>query len=152
MAFIWTDDLVLELVKELGSKEPAFDLNRFKSSKSILPTNATITEVYDNDGDKIDASLLGINCLVQKIGSKTFTIEPTIKSCICDGTEFNIGDVVYNNFNYKKYGGKWSNYAVKIESLDLKVHKDGDKIISSLLLINNFYEVNKFIKKDDNKK
>jgi hypothetical protein len=148
MNFIWTDELVLELLKkEIGKEIPASLLTDFKSSKSILPTNATITYVYDNDGDKISAALLTTNCLVQRIGHDSFTIEPTIETCECNGAIFSVGDIVYNNFNYKKYGGKWSNYAVKIETLDLRVRKSGDKVVSSLLLINNFYEVNKFIKK-----
>jgi hypothetical protein len=148
MNFIWTDDLVLELLKkEIGKELPITVLTDFKSSKTILPTNATITCVYDNDSDKIPAEALTTNALVKRIGHDSFTIEPTIKTCECNGAIFNIGDIVYNNFNYKKYGGKWSNYAVKIETLDLRVRKSGDKVVSSLLLINNFYEVNKFIKR-----
>ena len=148
MNFIWTDDLVLELLKkEIGKELPITVLTDFKSSKTILPTNATITCVYDNDGDKIPAAALTTNALVKRVGHDSFTIEPIIKTCECNGAIFNIGDIVYNNFNYKKYGGKWSNYAVKIETLDLRVRKSGDKVVSSLLLINNFYEVNKFIKR-----
>ena len=148
MNFIWTDELVLELLRlKIGTETEMSVVSEFKNSKSLLPTNAIIHSVFDDDGDEMPAEKLTIDFLYKRINHDSYTIAPIIKACECNGAIFSVGDIVYNNIAYKKYGGKWSNYAVKIESLDLRVRKSDDKVISSLLLINNFYEVNNFIKK-----
>jgi hypothetical protein len=144
MGLYWTDDLVLELLRsKLGDNTDVSVVDEFKSSKAILPSNALILSLIKEDNSIIE--LKPTTNLFNFIeGDK---LEFRINSCQCNGTIFTLDDVVYNNFNYKKYGGKWSNYAVRIDSLDLRVKRVEDKIVSSLVLINNFYEINKFIKR-----
>lgn len=146
MELYWTDDLVLELLKnKLGPNTDISVVNEFKSSKALLPSNALILSLIKEDNTII--KLKPTSNLLDFIDYKTDKLEYRINSCQCNGTIFTLDEIVYNNFNYKKYGGKWSNYAVKIDSLDLRVRRIEGKIVSSLLLINNFYEVNKFIKR-----
>lgn len=146
MELYWTDELVLELLKnKLGQNTDISVINEFKASKSILPSNALILSLVKEDNSIYE--LRTTSNLLDYLDPKTDKLEYRINSCQCNGTIFTLDEIVYNNFNYKKYGGKWSNYAVKIDSLDLRVKRDNGKIVSSLLLINNFYEVNKFIKR-----
>lgn len=146
MELYWTDELVLELLKnKLGQNTDISVINEFKTSKAILPSNALILSLVKEDNSIYE--LRTTSNLLDYLDPKTDKLEYCINSCRCNGTIFTLGEIVYNNFNYKKYGGKWSNYAVKIDSLDLRVKRDNGEIVSSLLLINNFYEVNKFIKR-----
>jgi hypothetical protein len=146
MEIYWTDDLVLELLKnKLGQNTDMSVVNEFKSSKALLPSNALILSLVKQDNTIIE--LTPTTNLLDYIDPKSDKLECCINSCQCNGTIFSLDEIVYNNFNYKKYGGKWSNYAVKIDSLDLRVKRIEGKIVSSLLLINNFYEINKFIKR-----
>ena len=146
MEIYWTDDLVLELLKnKIGPNTDMSVISEFKDSKAILPSNALILSLVKEDNSLIE--LNPTTNLLDYIDYKTDKLDWRINSCQCNGTIFNLDEIVYNNFNYKKYGGKWSNYAVRIDSLDLRVKRVDGKIVSSLLLINNFYEINKFIKR-----
>jgi hypothetical protein len=146
MQIYWTDDLVLELLKlRLGQNTDMSVVDEFKSSKALLPSNALILTLIKEDNTIIN--LKPTSNLYDYIVPGKDKLEWRINSCQCNGTIFTLDEIVYNNFNYKKYGGKWSNYAVRIDSLDLRVQKVDDKIVSSMVLINNFYELNKFIKK-----
>lgn len=141
---IWTDELVSEFVKEYFNNYDAQLLLKFKQSKSILPTNCIIT-LYSIDNICYDGKDENMsNIIANNIDNKLFNI----MECEVNGCLFALDDIVYNSHNYKKYGGKWNSYAVKISSLNLRIKKDAnDKIISSLLVINNFYDVSWFIKK-----
>jgi len=144
MEIYWTDDLVLELLKnKLGAEIDMSSVEEFKSSKALLPSNALILSLVKPDNSILELN----NNLLNYIIKGQDKLEMLINSCKCNGTIFTVGDVVYNNFNYKKYGGKWSNYAVAIHSLDLRIKRIEGKIVSSIVLINNFYEINKFIKR-----
>ena len=144
MEIYWTDDLVLELLKnKLGAETDMAIVDEFKSSKALLPSNALILSLIKSDNSILELNNNLLNYLIKDQDK----LEMLINSCKCNGTIFTVGDIVYNNFNYKKYGGKWSNYAVKIESLDLRIKRIEGKIVSSIVLINNFYELNKFIKR-----
>lgn len=151
MEIYWTDELVLDLLKKhTGQTTDMSVIDEFKESKAALPSNALILSFLREDrlGTITEVLFKKNSNIFDYMDYPTLKLEYPIKSCQCNGAIFSLDDIVYNNANYKKYGGKWSNYAIKIDSLDLRIKKVDGKIVSSLLLINNFYEVNKFIKRD----
>jgi len=143
---IWTDELVTEFVEKYFSpKSDTFELlANFKQSRAILPSNCVIITFNLNGCSYIARDCKMPVVIAQDLHNPTFKIT----ACEANGFIFNVGEIVFNAANYKKYGGKWNNYAVKIESLDFRIKKDDNgKIISSLIVINHFYDISNFIKR-----
>lgn len=139
----WTEELVVEFAKSISPDFNIDLLKEFKQLKAIVPSNCIVLTyilngicyTVDNNFDEV---------LKNEINNPNFKVT----SCDVNGTIFYINDTVYNSHRFKKYGGKWSNYLVKIDSLDFRVKRDDkNNIISSLLVINHFYDVYQFIKR-----
>jgi hypothetical protein len=134
--FNWTTDLVAEMLNRNGINPEIID--SFVNQKTLLPLNVKI-KWFELNGEQY--SMRGYE------PSILLTEGIKILSCIFNDTDFRIGDLVYNSIQYKKYKGKWSNYSEIIRSLDLKVDRKDGIIVSSKLLINNFYDISNFIKR-----
>lgn len=134
--FDWTTDLVAEMLNNNGIDTTIID--SFINQKTLLPINVKVNW-FELDNEQ--HSMRGYN--------PTILLEEGIKilECSYNETTFRLGDVVYNENQYKKYKGKWSNYIEIIHSLDLKIQKKGDIIIGSKLLVNNFYDISHFVKR-----
>ena len=143
MKFDWTDELVSEFVEICKNGKEPFDilLEQFKGSKNIIPEGIKITHFIAEDDLVIP--VFTNNHLVRLLHDENCKIF----ICEKDGVIFEIGDTVFNEKQYKKYGGKWSSHAVKINSFDFRINKIGEKITSTQVLINDFFDIKFFIKK-----
>lgn len=142
--FKWTDELVEELVKNTFSIDNADEVvNAFKQKRKLLPLNAIIT-AYELDGVIYDKCKNMTSVIAHELYNGSFKI----LSCIVGNFEFKIGDTVYDAYEQKRYGHDWSKYIRKIETLSIRIKKEENgNVVSSFLLVNNFYDVSRFIKR-----
>ena len=92
MEIYWTDDLVLELLKnKIGPNTDMSVISEFKDSKAILPSNALILSLVKEDNSLIE--LNPTTNLLDYIDYKTDKLDWRINSCQCNGTIFNLDEI-----------------------------------------------------------
>lgn len=134
--FNWNDELVIEYIQIYGSNTSHLD--EFKNNISFIPENVEFLQVI-KDNETIDIS----NNILRHYLNKEYKIY----SLISNDVKFTLGDTIYNEKQKKRDGGKWNAYAIKIESFDVCIKEMCGVIVSSILKINNFYDLNGFIKR-----
>lgn len=134
--FNWTTDLVAEMLNSNGVNPEIID--SFINQKTLLPINVKVNW-FELEGEQ--HSMRGYK------PSILLTEGIKILDCSFNDTTFRVGDIVYNDNQYKKYKGKWSNYTEIIHSLDLKLDKKEGIIVRSRLLVNNFHDISHFVKR-----
>ena len=135
-SFEWTDELVIEYIQIFGTDTTHFD--EFKNMIMFIPREILFLQVIKN-GEIIDTD--------NRILKQQLNNGYLVYSLLCHDVKFTIGETLYNEKQKKKDGGKWNSYAVKAESFDVVVKEMCGKIVSTNILLNNFYDLKNFIKR-----